>query len=153
MSNQSAEIDDALAAQLAGELHTLIGKFKQRLREQASMGDLTRSQAAVLRRLYRDGPATVTALARAENMRPQSMGATTAALQATGLITGAPDPEDGRQTILSLTPTCAEWIRDGRAARQDWLHRTILAELSLQEQHRVMDAIGLLNRLIASDQK
>lgn len=153
MEARLVETDDALPAQLAGELHTLIGKFKQKLREQASMGDLTRSQAAVLRRLFRDGPATVTALARAENMRPQSMGATTSALQAAGLVTGTPDPEDGRQTILSLTPTCAEWIRDGRAARQDWLHRTILAELSPGEQQRVMDAIGLLNRLIASDQK
>jgi len=117
------------------------------------MGDLTRSQAAVLRRLYRDGPATVTALARAENMRPQSMGATTSALQSAGLIAGTPDPQDGRQTILSLTPSCAEWIRDGRAARQDWLHRTILAELGPDEQRRVMDAIILLNRLVESERK
>jgi DNA-binding MarR family transcriptional regulator len=146
-------IDNTLAAHLAGELHTLIGKFRQRLREQATMGDLTRSQAAVLRRLYRDGPATVTALAKAENMRPQSMGAITSALQSAGLITGAPDPGDGRQTILSLTPDCMEWIGDGRAARQDWLHRTILAELSRAEQQQVMEAVELLGRLVESERK
>lgn len=153
MEELSTTVDDTLASQLAGELHMLIGKFRQRLREQASLGDLTRSQAAVLRRLYRDGPATVTALAKAENMRPQSMGATTAALQSAGLITGAPDPDDGRQTILSLTPDCMAWISDGRAARQDWLHRTILTELSDAEQQRVIDAIALLNRLADSDRK
>lgn len=150
---KNLQVDDTLAAQLAGELHSLIGKFRQRFREQASGGDLTRSQAAVLRRLYRDGPATVTALARAENMRPQSMGATTSALQAAGLVTGAPDPDDGRQTLLSLTPNCREWIEDGRAARQDWLHRTILAELSPEEQQQIMDAVELLNRLVESDRK
>lgn len=146
------ELDRAAAEQaflLAGELHTVIGKLRQRLREQASMGDLSRSQSAVLKRLYRDGPATVTELARAEGMRSQSMGATIATLQADGLVRGAPDPADGRQTILSLTPSCEDWIRDGRAARQDWLYRSIRAELSAAEQRQVKTAIALLDRLIA----
>ena len=41
---------------------------------------------------YEEGPATVTSLARAEGVRPQSMGATVAALQEAGLVGGAPDP-------------------------------------------------------------
>jgi DNA-binding MarR family transcriptional regulator len=145
---ESAEAEQAFL--LAGELQTLIGKLRQRLREQASMGDRTRSQSAVLKRLYRDGPATVTELARAEGMRSQSMGATIAALQAEGLVRGAPDPADGRQTILSLTPACEEWVRDGRAARQDWLYRSIRAELSPSDQQQVKSAVDLLNRLVAS---
>jgi DNA-binding MarR family transcriptional regulator len=122
--------------------------LKRRLREQASLGDLTRSQVSVLSRLEREGPATVTALARAEGMRSQSMGVTIAALQEAGLITGEPDPADRRQTILSLTPACREWIRDGRAARQDWLFRTISAELTVQEQEQLAGAVGLLKRLV-----
>jgi DNA-binding MarR family transcriptional regulator len=36
-------------------------------------------------------------------MRPQSMGSAVALLEAAGFVSGAPDPSDGRQTILSLT--------------------------------------------------
>lgn len=139
----------ALASALAGELRALVGKLKRRLREQANAGDLTPSQVSVLLRLEREGPATVSSLARAEGMRPQSMGAAIAPLEAAGLVSGAPDPNDGRQTILSLTDACRKWIREGRAAREDWLFRTIQARLSLEEQEKLIAAIELLNRLVA----
>jgi DNA-binding MarR family transcriptional regulator len=64
-------------------------------------------------------------------------------------VSGAPDPNDGRQTILSLTDACRKWIREGRAAREDWLFRTIQARLSLEEQEKLIAAIELLNRLVA----
>jgi DNA-binding MarR family transcriptional regulator len=63
-------------------------------------------------------------------------------------VSGAPDPNDGRQTILSLTNTCREWIREGRAARQDWLFRTIRARLSPQEQKKLAATVELLKRLV-----
>ena len=107
MGKPKTEIDAGRASALAAELHALAGKLKRRLREQASAGDLTPSQTAVLVHLDRDGPTTVTALARSEGVRSQSMGATIAVLEAAGLVTGSPDPKDGRQTILSLTPACA----------------------------------------------
>src|ERR1700734_2000509 len=90
-------------ATLAAELRAAIGKLSRRLREQAHLNDLTWSQISVLYRLERDGPATVTTLARAEGMRQQSMGANISALEVAGLVIGRPDPDDGRQTILSLT--------------------------------------------------
>jgi DNA-binding MarR family transcriptional regulator len=80
-------------------------------------------------------------------MRPQSMGPLVAALEAAGLVSGAPDPADGRQTILSLTDACRKWIQEGRAARQDWLSRTIQARLSAQEQEDLARAVELLKRL------
>ncbi len=115
----------SLAVKLAEELRGFGGRLKRRLLEQADAGDLTPSQTAVLLRLEKDGPATTSALARAEGMRPQSMGSVIAALEETGLVAGAPDPADGRQTILSLTDECRSWIAQARAARQDWLARTI----------------------------
>src|SRR5277367_5231656 len=96
------DMDDAHLLALAGDLRAVIGQLKRRLREQAGWGDLTWSQTSVLSRLDREGPATVTTLARVEGMRPQSMGAIVSALQAAGLVTGSPDPTDGRQTVLSL---------------------------------------------------
>jgi DNA-binding MarR family transcriptional regulator len=148
MSEQQREPDFAGAPALAGELRVLTGRLKRRLREQASLGDLTSSQTATLGRLYREGPATVTALAKAEGMRPQSMGAIVAALEEAGMVSGAPDPTDGRQTILSLTDACRERIAAGRVAREDWLLRAIEAHLTPKEQAQVASAVALLKRLV-----
>jgi len=136
------------AAAIAQELRSVVSKLKRRLRDQADIGDLTPTQTSVLLRLERDGPMTTSNLARAEGMRPQSMGAVVAALEASKLIVGSPDPNDGRQTLLSVSETCRKWIADGRAARQDWLSRTIDARLSSEEQRHLMSAVKLLQRLV-----
>ncbi|GBQ25054.1 MarR family winged helix-turn-helix transcriptional regulator [Gluconacetobacter sacchari] len=133
---------------LAQDVRALLGQLRRRLREQGTVGDLTPSQASVLLRLERDGPATASALARAEGMRPQSMASIVAALDAAGLIGGAPDPADGRQTLLSLTEDCRALVAQGRAARQDWLARAIDRHLSRQEQAALEAALGLLRRLV-----
>jgi DNA-binding MarR family transcriptional regulator len=148
MSKRRTEPEADKISALAAELHALSGKLKRRLREQASAGDLTQSQLAVLGHLDRLGPTTVTALARMEGVRPQSMGATVGGLEALGLIKGSPDAKDGRQTILSLTSTCRELIRSGRAARHDWLLKTIQSRLTPQEQAQLAAAMSLLNRLV-----
>jgi DNA-binding MarR family transcriptional regulator len=148
MSKRKPAPEAVNAPHLAAELHSLNGRLKRRLREQASAGDLTPSQFAVLRHLDRDGPTTVTALARMEGVRPQSMGATVAGLEGLGFVEGAPDARDGRQTILSLTPACRDMIRTGRAARQDWLLRAIQTKLSAEEQAQLAFALRLLGRLV-----
>ena len=61
-------------------------KLKQRLREHGGHSDLTPSQLSVVLRLEKDGAATVSGLARAEGMRPQSMSAVVAPLQEPGLV-------------------------------------------------------------------
>jgi DNA-binding MarR family transcriptional regulator len=137
-------------ASLAIELHDIVGKLRRRMREQVDAGDLPPSQVTVLRRLESEGPLTVSGLARAAGMRSQSMGATIAALQAAGLVAGAPDPADGRQTLLSLTPACRKWIRQTRAAKQDWLSRAIASELAAREQQELARALALLQRVIAT---
>jgi DNA-binding MarR family transcriptional regulator len=140
--------DTARAAVLATELRVLIGQLRRRLREQANLGDFTEAQIGVLRRLDSDGPATVTALARAEGMRPQSMGANVAALEGAGLISGTPDPNDGRQTIWSLTAACRQKVKAGRTAREDWLVRVIQTNLAPAEQEELARAVESLKRLV-----
>jgi DNA-binding MarR family transcriptional regulator len=136
------------ASALAQDLRALLGHLKRRLREQAHVGDLTPSQVSVLLRLEKDGPATASGLARAEGMRPQSMGPVIAALEGAGLVSGAPDPTDGRQTILSLTDACRKWAQEGRAARQDWLTHTLQARFSPQELNKLAEVVELLRRLV-----
>jgi len=148
MDKPKIDTDTARALAVAGELRLLIGKLKRRLRQEGNMDDLTASQIAVLAHLDREGPSTVTSLARAEGVRSQSMGATVSTLETAGLVSGAPDPGDGRQTILSLTPTCQEMIRAGRAAREDWLFRAIQTRLVPTEQEQLANAIELLKRIL-----
>ncbi|MBV8380007.1 MAG: MarR family transcriptional regulator [Paucibacter sp.] len=136
------------AAALATDLRGLVGKLRRRLREQSNDGDLTNSQLATLIRLENDGPATASGLARAEGMRPQSMSAVIAPLVAAGWVVGAPDPNDGRQTLFSLTDLCRQWIQEGRAARQDWLTRAVQAHLTPAERAQVAAAVVLLKRLV-----
>ena len=100
MNDQPDNCQTMRASALAQDLRALFGKLKRRLREQAHVGDLTPCQVSVLLRLEKDGPATASSLARAEGMRPQSMGAVVAALESAGLMRGAPDPTDG---VLSFS--------------------------------------------------
>jgi DNA-binding MarR family transcriptional regulator len=136
------------ASVLAAEMRTIIRKLKWRLREHGGSYDLTPSQISVLLRLEKGGSATVSALARAEGMRPQSMSAVVMSLVEAGLISGAPDQNDGRKILMSLTPKCLKSLQDGRAARQDWLTANISQKFSLQEQERLQQAFQLLTRLV-----
>jgi len=138
------------AAALAEAMRARLGKLKRKLREQATVGDLTPSQTSVLLRLESEGPATVSGLARADGMRPQSMGQIIGELERAGHVRGAPDRNDGRQTLWSLTERCRETIRRGRAARQDWLARRI-ASLTTKEQDALAAAVELIDRIVEGD--
>lgn len=146
---QSAQDDTNTphAVHTAAELRVLICRLNRQLRERANLGELTPSQVSVLVRLEREGDSTVTALAKAEGIRSQSMGAIVAALETAGLISGQADPKDKRQTILSLTPACRELIQKNRAVRQDWLLQAIQTKLSIDEQRQLGQAVELLKRL------
>ena len=148
MGLSQGKAGQANAHLLATELRVLIGQLARRLREQARPGDYTSSQKAVVLRLERDGPATISTLARAEGVRPQSMGATIASLAEAGLVEGSADPADGRQTLLTLTKACREMLRSRRAAREDWLFRALQAKLTAAEQAKLNCAAELLKRLL-----
>lgn len=141
-SSQSSQL-----AVLAGELRVVISKLVRKAREQTRVGDFTNAQKSVLLRLERDGPATVSMLARAESVRPQSMRVTVAALESAGAVSGKPDPKDGRQSIMSLTPSFAKAVKTGRAAQDDLLFQAIKAQLTPHEREQLTAAIKLLGKL------
>jgi DNA-binding MarR family transcriptional regulator len=148
VSDRNLSNHPRLVSALAVEIRTVGGKLKRRLREHGGRNDLTPSQISVLLRLEKDGAATVSSLARGEGMRPQSMSAVVAPLRELGLVRGAADPSDGRQTLMALTAKCVKWMREGRAARQDWLTATISQRLSVHEQKKLQKALALLTRLV-----
>jgi DNA-binding MarR family transcriptional regulator len=147
MSQARAKSEIGRTSLLAGELRVVIGQMMKRLRQEAHLLDLSWSQIKVLSHLDQDGPATVTRLAQAEGVRPQSMGATVAGLEAVGLVAGAPHPTDGRQTLWSLTELCRQKVAENRAVREDWLFQTLTSELSPAEQAELARALDLLRRL------
>jgi len=147
MSRTSQTSGSTQLTALAGELRVVVSKLIRRWREQAQAGDFTNAQKSVILRLERDGPATVSMLARAESVRPQSMRITVAALEAAGVVSGKPDPKDGRQTFLRLTPSFLKILKTGRAAKEDWLFRALKAQLAPREREQLAGALKLLSRI------
>ena len=147
MSKNSNVSKDSRLSTLAGDLRVSIGKLIRRLREKVHPEDLTPAQKSVLHRLEQGGPVTVSTLVRAESVRPQSMRITVASLEKMGLVSREKDMSDGRKTFFSLTAACCEVLRNGRAAREDWLVRALQAQLTPREQEQLAAAVDLLKRL------
>lgn len=73
----------------------MVTRLRRRLRTVTDADDITPAQASVLTRIGGGEVATVGALAAAERVRPQSITATLAGLERTGLIARVQDPADG----------------------------------------------------------
>ena len=67
------------AVRAAHDVVTVLSRLRRRLKELAPGDGLTPSQTSVLSRLDKEGPASASALASAERVRPQSIAATLAA--------------------------------------------------------------------------
>ncbi|MGC2653349.1 MAG: MarR family transcriptional regulator [Mycobacterium sp.] len=141
------------AATAARDLRVVFSRLRRRLREVATGGDLTPSQTAVLTRLWKEGPSSASALAAAEQMRPQSMATIVAALDRHRLIRRAPDPNDGRRQVVSLTATGRRRAESDRKARAEWLARAMQDNYSERERRTILDALSLLERLIDNNGK
>jgi DNA-binding MarR family transcriptional regulator len=136
--------------QVAAALRVSIGLLLRRLRQVQPADELSLPESSALVRLDRGGPATASALARQEQISPQSMGATLAALEARGLVARHPDPQDGRRVVLSATETGLELVRDKRTKRVEQLARALAGEFTQAELRQLMVAAPLLERLAQS---
>jgi DNA-binding MarR family transcriptional regulator len=130
---------------LASDLRVVLGRLVRRLR--AERRDMSLAQVTVLGRLDRVGPAAVSDLAAGERVRPQSMAATVAALLAAGLVSRAPDAEDRRRVLISLTPAGEEALAADRRRREGWLSDAIERDLSPKERRVLAEAAALLARI------
>jgi DNA-binding MarR family transcriptional regulator len=113
-------------------------------------GELSLPESSALVRLDRSGPATPSELAKREQISPQSMGATLAALQARGLIERRPDPRDGRRAVLSVTGAGHDVLRDKRNARTEQLAQALSTGFTQAELKQLIAAAPLLERLAQS---
>jgi DNA-binding MarR family transcriptional regulator len=140
-------ISAANVDQIAAGLRVSIGLLVRRLRQVPVKGGLTLSETSALARLDRGGPTTPGELAKQEQISPQSMGATLAALQARGLIERRPDPGDGRRAVMSVTDAGLDLLRSRRNAKVRQLARALAAEFTPAELERLAEVAPLLERL------
>jgi DNA-binding MarR family transcriptional regulator len=130
----------------AADLMQAIGVLLRRVRGESGGEGLSWSQATALGRLERTGAMTTADLARAEMVKPQSMGTLLAELEADGLVQRQPHPTDGRQILFSLTDAGVEARRQRHAAKLAWL-TTAMAGFDADERRTLVDAVALMNRL------
>jgi DNA-binding MarR family transcriptional regulator len=135
---------------LAGTLRVSIGLLVRRLRQVHAEGELTWSESSALARLDRGGPATPSALAKLEQISPQSMGATLGALEARGLVERRPDPGDGRRAVMSLTEAGLRTLLSRRNARTEQLAKSLSAGFTPSELRQLQAAAPLIERLAQS---
>lgn len=136
--------------QVAATLRLSVGLLLRRLRQVKVEGELTLSESAALARLERGGPATASALAKLEQISPQSMGATLAALEEHGLIERRSDPDDGRRVVLSATVAGVQMLRDRRGARTAQMAQALSSGFTRAELEQLMRAAPLIERLAQS---
>jgi DNA-binding MarR family transcriptional regulator len=136
--------------ELAGAMLVSVGLMRRRLRQVPSEGELTFPETAALARLDRAGPATSSALARLEQISPQSMGATLSTLEARGYVARHRDPGDGRRVLLSVTEAGLRVLRNRRNAKTERLAQVLAAEFSPPELQQLVAAAPLIERLAQS---
>lgn len=133
----SSEVNDFASA---------IGFLVRKMRRASSSNELSVTQRVVIARLSRDGAMTTSDLARAEGMKPQSMGATVANLEEQGLVERLPHPSDGRQMNVSLTKLGVSVQEEVHSARQTWLIEAI-SDLTDSERKALFEATAIIKRL------
>lgn len=124
-----------------------VGLLVRRVRAAAASHEISLTESAVMARLAREGPATTAELARAEGMKPQSMGTTVAALEELGMVERKAHPSDGRQVNIQLTAKGMAVRESFKNAKRTWLAQAI-AQLDKQDQATLFAAGKIIQRLV-----
>lgn len=144
------DVRDPDVHDVAAALRASVGLLLRRLRQVRPAGELSLPENSALVRLERSGPMTSTALAKLEQISPQSVGATIAALESRGLVGRSSDPADGRRIVLSVTEAGLQALRDKRNARTEQLAHALSAGFTARELEQLYAAAPLIERLAHS---
>lgn len=134
---------------LAQSLRVSVGVLVRGLRQRQADGELTMPESSALARLERSGPSTSAALARMDQISPQSMGATLAALEARGLVERSRDERDGRCVVMSVTRAGSKQLWNRRNARTQRIAGVLSEQFTPAEIRQLAAAAPLIERLAA----
>ena len=126
-------------ARLASDLRVVLGQLMRRLRSEHRF---SLSHGAVLGRLDREGPRSVSELAGVERIRPQSMAQTVSELEHEGLVLRHPDAVDRRRAVVELTEAGRVVLAADRRQREGWLAQAISRGFCEEEQRLLSEALS-----------
>jgi DNA-binding MarR family transcriptional regulator len=109
----------------AARLRLAIVRTARRLRQEAAeaVGELTPTATAALATVERRGPMTPSELAEIERIKRPTATRTLGRLEEAGLVDRAPDPADGRSSLVSINATGRERLRRLRGRKNAYLAR------------------------------
>lgn len=108
--------------------------------------DLQTNQLSAMSVLLNDGDMLMGELAAAEKVQPPSMTRIVNGLEERGYLARRPDPRDGRQCLVTLTPPGREVLLANRRRRDEWLTVRV-AELDPAEREVLRQAVAILTKV------
>ena len=136
-------------ADLAVRLRLVIARTARRLRQEAG-SELSPSQAAALATIDRHGPLTPSELADRERIKRPTATRVIAWLEEAGLVGRTRDPQDGRSSLVTLTPAGRVLLDRVRTRKDVYLARR-LRELDPEERATLDRAAAILERVLEGD--
>ncbi|BDT84888.1 MarR family winged helix-turn-helix transcriptional regulator [Nocardia cyriacigeorgica] len=137
--------------ELAGELSLAVVRLTRHLRGRRTDSQISLTQLSVLATLHRDGAMTPGALAARERVQPPSMTRVIASLTDLGLVVRKPHPTDGRQIIVSLSPSGRALIADEASAREAWMTDQ-LSTLTPEQLDVLARAVTIMKQIVAESE-
>ena len=132
---------------LAIDLRTAVMRTSRRLRIEATGDVITPGQYTVLAHLDA-GPQTLRELAGREHVQAPSMTRIVNALTDQGFVSRTPHPEDGRQTLVCITPAGEAVLNEARSQRTAWLAQRV-AGLSDEDRRTLSRAAHIMQEMSA----
>ena len=108
----------------ASRLRLAIVRTARRMRQEAGT-DLSPTLTAALATIERHGPITPSELAATERIKRPTATRIAAALEADELIVRAPDPSDGRGSLLTVSPSGRALLKRLRKRKNAYLSRRL----------------------------
>jgi DNA-binding MarR family transcriptional regulator len=132
---------------LAHALRPVVMRLARSLRQvRADSSDLQSNQLSAMSVLLNDGDMLMGELAAAEKVQPPSMTRIVNGLEQSGFVARRPDPRDGRQCLVTLTPAGREVLLANRRRRDEWLTVRI-AELDPAEREVLRQVVPILAKV------
>ena len=143
---QPAEVE---GADLGGQVRSAVGRLYRRFRSERPEGSLGDAALAVLTRLHKHGPQSLTELSEHDRVSPASMSQTVNRLTSAGYAVRTRDADDRRKVLFSTTAEGDELASATRAQRNAWLDQRLQA-LSAEDRAVIARATALLSRIADS---
>jgi DNA-binding MarR family transcriptional regulator len=139
---------DIPLSERAAHLRIAIVRTARRLRQEAAAetSGLTPTSVAALATIERHGPMTPSEIAKVERVKRPTITRTLRCLEREGLIDRAPDPADGRSSLVSVNGDGRERLRRLRGRKNAYLARRMRG-LSDEEVETLERAAEILDRM------